>query len=85
MLQHIMESIEEKNKVKKLKKADITQEALMKLIQITIHKNATYLSDSTVAEFGRVINDWMHKETMPEFRNCDHFTLLLDETTDTST
>ena len=85
MLQHIMESIEEKNKVKKLKKADITQEALMKLIQITIHKNATYLSDSTVAEFVRVINDWMHKETMPEFRNYDHFTLLLDETTDTST
>ena len=36
MLQHIMESIEEKNKVKKLKEADITQEALMKLIQITI-------------------------------------------------
>ena len=31
-----MESIEEKNKVKKLKEADIIQEALLKLTQITI-------------------------------------------------
>ena len=30
-----MESLEEKNKMKKLKELDITQEALLKLIQIT--------------------------------------------------
>ena len=30
------------------------------------HKNATYLSTSTVTEFVRVISDWMHKESMSE-------------------
>ena len=117
-----MESIEEKRNVKQLKESEVTKEALLKLIRITIflvkkhwahttnyedfvrfigvelgdtvlteylnysesHKNATYLSVDTVKEFVKVISDWMHEETMSELRNCDHFTLLLDETTDIS-
>ena len=47
-----MDSIEEKNKVKKLKKADVTQEALLKLIRVTIFL---------------VKNHWAHTANYEEF------------------
>ena len=48
------------------------------------HKNATYLSANTVVQFVKVISDRMKAETLEELKQCQDFTLLLDESTDES-
>ena len=48
------------------------------------YKNATYLSANTVVQFVKVISDWMKEETLEELKQCQDFTLLLDESIDES-
>ena len=44
-------------------------------------KNATYLSVTSVAQFVKVISDWMRDETFEKLRSCENMILLLDEST----
>jgi hypothetical protein len=46
------------------------------------HKNATYLSKFTVKKFVQLIGDFIEKETIETIKRCEHFTILLDESTD---
>ena len=46
------------------------------------HKNATYLSKFTVKKFVQLIGDYIEKETIKKIKACQHFTILLDESTD---
>ena len=48
------------------------------------HKNATYLSANTVSLFIKLVSDYMKNETISKIKSCDHFTLLLDESTNES-
>ena len=119
-MQHTISSIEDKRQRKEARESQITEEALIKLLKITVfmvkkhwahtynyedfvrfvsfdlgdavlkeymtyaesHKNATYLSANTVVQFVKVISDWMKEETLEELKQCQDFTLLLDESTD---
>jgi len=121
-VQHTIESLNKKKEVKKIKESEITEEAIQKLLKITVfmvkkhwahtynyedfvrfigmglrdevlneyttysesHKNATYLSASTVTLFVKVISEWMRGKTIKEVIECEDFTLLLDESTDES-
>ena len=46
------------------------------------HKNATYLSQKTVTQFIQVISKWMLDEILSEVKDCEHFSILMDESTD---
>ena len=46
------------------------------------HKNATFLSPNTVCQFLKLIGEHILKETLQKVRLCNHFTILLDESTD---
>ena len=45
-------------------------------------KNATYLSEFTVMKFLKLIGEYMENETLNKVREAEHFTVMLDESTD---
>ena len=45
-------------------------------------KNATYLSEFTVAEFLKLIGEYMENEALKKVRDAEQFTIMLDESTD---
>ena len=46
------------------------------------HKNATYLSPKTVTQFIEYISNYMFEEIVNEVKECDNFSILMDECTD---
>ena len=46
------------------------------------HKNATYLSPNMVYNFLKVISEWILEKTLQEVWSSDHYTVLMDESTD---
>ena len=103
-----------------LRESEITEQALIKLLKITVfivkkhwahtnnyedfvrfigddlnekvlgeylslpdnHRTATYLSTNIVCKFLKVISEWILEKTLQEVRSSDHYSVLMDESTD---
>ena len=50
--------------------------------QIRKAKNATYTSNKTIQEMVFILSEVLEENTLKAMRKCDHFALLIDETTD---
>ena len=46
------------------------------------HRTATYLSTNIVCKFLKVISEWILEKTLQEVRSSDHYSVLMDESTD---
>lgn len=62
---------------------ELEEEVLCEYINFTkLHKNATYLSTSSVTQFINVIGEWIKSKNIAKIRSSEEFTLLLDESAD---
>ena len=62
---------------------DLQDLVLSEYLKLTKDReNATYLSKFTVAEFLKLIGEYMEEEALKKLREAEHFTILLDESTD---
>ena len=52
--------------------------------KISIARNATYTSDKTIQEMVCIMSDVIEKNIRSEMTESEHFSLMLDETTDCS-
>ena len=52
--------------------------------KISIAKNATYTSEKTIQEMIYIISEVIENNILNEMRNSNHFSIMLDETTDCS-
>ena len=48
------------------------------------HKNAKYLSTNLVTQFIKVISDYIFEESLLKIKESEHFTILMDESTNES-
>lgn len=62
---------------------DLTEKILGEYLSLSDnHRNATYLTPNTVCKFLKVISEWILEKTLQEVRSFDHYTVLMDESTD---